>query len=161
MSNIESIIKYDMGATTSVAGQQPFKPKAGIDILNWKLVDHMNDLRTIEFTVPNDEYHRANVLIERSVNIPFITPMNGMIVRKQISDDVIKIKVIEDGFHLDRRLWRKGTLNDETINNNHGTATGTTTYVDGKHARAFSFNDSTYITLANETQFDFESTQTH
>ena len=118
----------------------------------------MNQLKIYEVITPNDEYHRANLLIERNVTVPFITPMNGMIVQKRISDDTITVKIIEDGFHLNRRIWRKGTLLDETINNNDGTATGTTTYVDGKHARAFSFNDSTYITLANETQFDFERT---
>ena len=158
MSNIESIIKYDMGATTSVAGQQPFKTIAQVEILDWKFVDKLNELRIFEFTTPNDEYHRANILVERNVTIPMITPLNGMIVQKRIDNDTIKVKVIEDGFHLNRRIWRKGTLNDETTNNNHGTATGTTTYVDGKHARAFSFNDTTFITLANETQFDFERT---
>ena len=45
MSNIESIIKYDMGATTSVAGQQPFKRIANIDILDWKFTDELKQLK--------------------------------------------------------------------------------------------------------------------
>ena len=153
-----------MGATTSVAGQQPYKRIANIDILDWKFIDEMNQLKIYEVITPNDEYHRANLLIERNVTIPFITPMNGLIVQKRIQDDVIKIKIIEDGFHLNRRIWRKGTLNDTTDANNHLTLSGTATYVDGRHARAFSFNDSTNLSFqhgtipAVETAFDFERT---
>ena len=41
---------------------------------------------------------------------------------------------------------------------NNGTVTGTETYVAGKIDKAFSFNGSSYITLANESNFDFERT---
>ena len=53
----------------------------------------------------------------------------------------------------------------DASNNNDGTITGTETYVDGPEIssthpmrKAFSFNGSTYITLANESNFDFEHT---
>ena|SRR3990167_6332915 len=54
----------------------------------------------------------------------------------------------------------------DASNSNHGTVTGTETYVDhspeisSTHPlrKAFSFNGSSYITLANESNFDFERT---
>ena len=69
-----------MGSTTSVAGQQPYKTSTNIGpIINWKQTEKLNGLREYTITVPNDEFHRANVLVERDVQIPFITPINGMI----------------------------------------------------------------------------------
>lgn len=53
----------------------------------------------------------------------------------------------------------------DASNSNDGTITGTETYVDGPEIssthplrKAFSFNGSTYITLANESNFDFDKT---
>jgi hypothetical protein len=46
----------------------------------------------------------------------------------------------------------------DSAGSNNGTVTGTTTYVTGKVGKAFSFNGSSYITLANESNFDFERT---
>jgi len=53
----------------------------------------------------------------------------------------------------------------DASNNNDGTITGTETYVDGPEIssshpmrKAFSFNGSTYITLANESNFDLDRT---
>ena len=45
---------------------------------------------------------------------------------------------------------------NDSIGTNHGTVTGTTTYVAGQIDNAFSFNGSSYITLANESNFDFD-----
>ena len=42
----------------------------------------------------------------------------------------------------------------DSANSNNGTVTGTTTYVAGKVGKAFSFNGSSYVTLANESNFD-------
>jgi hypothetical protein len=47
-----------------------------------------------------------------------------------------------------------GNVTDSAGSNN-GTVTGTTTYVTGKVDNAFSFNGSSYVTLANESNFDF------
>ena len=85
MSNLQSIIKYDMGSTTSVAGQQPYKNTTSIGpIVTWSEKEKLNGLREYTIVVPNDEFHRANLLIERNVTVPFITPMNGIIVQKKI-----------------------------------------------------------------------------
>lgn len=46
----------------------------------------------------------------------------------------------------------------DSIGSNDGTVTGTTTYVDGVMGKAFSFDGSSRITLANESNFDFETT---
>ena len=53
----------------------------------------------------------------------------------------------------------------DAINSNDGTVTGTTTYVDGPEIssthpmrKAFSFNGSSYVTLANESNFDLDRT---
>lgn len=55
----------------------------------------------------------------------------------------------------------------DASNSNDGTVTGTETYVDGPEIssthpmrKAFSFNASTYITLANESNFDLDRTNT-
>ena len=44
----------------------------------------------------------------------------------------------------------------DSANSNNGTVTGTTTYVAGKVGKAFSFNGSSYVTLANESNFDID-----
>ena len=44
----------------------------------------------------------------------------------------------------------------DSAGSNNGTVTGTTTYVAGKINNAFSFNGSSYITLANESNFDID-----
>ena len=57
---------------------------------------------------------------------------------------------------------------NDAMNSNDGTVTGTTTYIDfspeisSTHPvrKAFSFNGSSYITLANESNFDFDYTNT-
>jgi len=41
---------------------------------------------------------------------------------------------------------------------NHGTVTGTETYIPGQKAFAFDFDGSSFITLANENNFDFDRT---
>ena len=46
----------------------------------------------------------------------------------------------------------------DSAGSNGGTVTGTTTYATGKIDKSFSFNGSSYITLANESNFDFERT---
>jgi len=54
-------------------------------------------------------------------------------------------------------------FNDDVVDSkgdNHGTVTGTTTFVDAKKGRAFSFNATSYVTLANEANFDRERTDT-
>jgi len=55
----------------------------------------------------------------------------------------------------------------DASNSNDGTVSGTETYVDGPEIssthpmrKAFSFNASTYITLANESNFDLDRTNT-
>ncbi len=44
----------------------------------------------------------------------------------------------------------------DSAGSNNGTVTGTTTYATGKINNAFSFNGSSYITLANESNFDID-----
>lgn len=44
----------------------------------------------------------------------------------------------------------------DSIGTNNGTVTGTTAFADGAIGQAFSFDGASYITLANEPNFDFE-----
>ena len=44
----------------------------------------------------------------------------------------------------------------DSAGSNGGTVTGTTTYVTGKIGKGISLNGSSYVTLANESNFDFE-----
>ena len=46
----------------------------------------------------------------------------------------------------------------DAVGINNGTVTGTETYVAGEINNAFSFDGASYITLANESNFDFERT---
>ena len=46
----------------------------------------------------------------------------------------------------------------DSAGSNGGTVTGTTTYVTGKIGKGISLNGSSYVTLANESNFDFEHT---
>ena len=46
----------------------------------------------------------------------------------------------------------------DSAGSNNGTVTGTTTYVTGKIGKGISLNGSSYVTLANESNFDFEHT---
>ena len=46
----------------------------------------------------------------------------------------------------------------DSAGSNNGTVTGTTAYTTGKIDKAFSFNGSSYVKLANESNFDFEHT---
>ncbi len=46
----------------------------------------------------------------------------------------------------------------DSAGSNNGTVTGTTTYVTGKVGKGISLNGSSYVTLANESNFDFEHT---
>lgn len=56
--------------------------------------------------------------------------------------------------------WRgEGDATDDGPNGNNGTAFGDTTYTDGVFGQAFSFDGTgDYVSLANESQFDFERT---
>lgn len=71
--------------------------------------------------------------------------------------------VIDDS--ANQKLWLSfdSDVVDKSGNANNGTVTGTTTYTtdinryfDGRYSKAFSFDGSSYITIANENSFDFE-----
>ena len=166
-----------MADATGVVGQQPFKAKAKFDILNdWKYTDKLNKLREFTFTVPNDEFHRANALVERKAFIPFIVPFYGFVNDRSSNESTITLKITEFAFHLTRKIFRinnkprilygapltnlqfEGDLFDTTGSNDGSMAAGTATYTFGKMDQGFLFDGTRYITLANESAFDFERT---
>ena len=99
-----------MSDTAGVVGQNPFKTKARFDsIQSWKYVDKLNRLIEFKFSVPNDDFHRSNALIERQTFVPFIKPFRGFIVSKSSNETTITLTAKEFAVHLERRIFRHDT----------------------------------------------------
>ena len=99
-------LQYRIDGVSGVTGQSPFKKNATIDHTDdWKLVDKLGHIKTFEFNVPNDEFHRANVMLERDITVPFITPFKGLITTRERSDKSIKFVAEDNAFHLSRRVF--------------------------------------------------------
>ena len=104
MTKTVTTIKYRIGSSIGVVGRNPFQKKSKIDSLqNWKLIDKLNKLKEYRFTVPNDEFTRANVVLERKLFIPFISPFRGVVIGKSINDSSINVTSKEFATHLERR----------------------------------------------------------
>lgn len=104
------------------------------------------------------------------VTLTFISPLDNQINFSNSVATTLKTlgdyKVVDNTGKLVAFLPMELTVND-TMNSNHGTVTGTETYADSdvvspSHPmrKAFSFDGSSYITLDNESNFDFEHTDT-
>lgn len=119
MTTLTKIIKYGMFDTAGVVGQNPYREKAKFDsIQNWKYADKLNKLQTFKYSVPNDEYHRANAVVERKLYIPFISPFRGLITERASNDSSITLVAKEFATHLERRIFtnddqKKVTYTDE------------------------------------------------
>jgi len=169
---VSTTLKYELSGSSGVVGENPFKAKAKFEELHsWKYTDKLNKIITFEYTIPNDEFTRANALIERDVFVPFLKPFNGLICKKEQNETTITMVACENAFHLTRRIYRKnskprilygapttniqfeGTVEDITGPNN-GTWTGTETYEIGKLGQAGIFDGSSFVSLANEGNFD-------
>ena len=161
MSSSSFTIKYDVGKTTNVAKQQPYKTKIAFEnITKWKVIDKLNELKVMSFSVPNDILERTNIVLERNIKIPLITPISGIITSKTLKTKIIQVEVQENAWHFTRRIYRKGTLNNsEHDTDNHlEMQAGAESYVAGKFAKAFNFagNNELKVLVANESNFDFE-----
>ena len=107
MTSVTTIIKYALAASSGVAGQQPYKAKAKFDkIKNWKYIDKLNELKMVEFSVPNDEFHRANAVVERTGFVPFVKPFRGLVTGKSANETEIKLIIKEFATHLERRIFK-------------------------------------------------------
>jgi len=107
MATTVTIIKYQMNNSSGVVGQQPFKKKAKFsELLGWKYVDKLNKLKEFVFTIPNDEFHRANAIVERKVFVPFIRPFRGFITKKSQDESGITLTAKEFATHLERRIFQ-------------------------------------------------------
>jgi len=104
MTITTSTIKYNLSGSGGVVGQNPFKEKACFEqIQNWKFVDKLNKIQDFRFTLPNDEFGRANAFIERKSFIPFIKPFNGFVTSKSQDKTTITLEIKEYATHLERR----------------------------------------------------------
>lgn len=98
---------WDTAGRLAVVGQSPYKIKADLDILSkWILTDQLNELRMFEFSVKNDDFEKENVLLERNIIIPLLTPFTGIITEKEPLKDKIKFRVHELAWHLKRRKFK-------------------------------------------------------
>ena len=106
MTQLVTILKYNVDDTAGVVGQQPFKTKAKFATLsNWTLVNQLNKLIKFEVNIPNDEYAQANIQMERSIFLPFLTPIRGMICGRAETPNNMTVQVCEKAFHLTRRVF--------------------------------------------------------
>ena len=111
MTTTTSTLKYEMSGAGGVVGQNPFKAKACFEqIQNWKLVDKLNKIQEFMFTLPNDEFSRANAFVERKAFIPFIKPFNGFVTSKEQDKTTITLLIKEYATHLERRKTSIDTL---------------------------------------------------
>jgi len=98
-------ILWDIGSIT-LAGQSPYARIADLDILGtWVYTDKLNDLKQFTFVVKNDQFNKANVLIEREISIPGITNFDGIITEKKPKTDSIGFTAKEQAWHLTRRKY--------------------------------------------------------
>ncbi len=172
-SSLILVLKYELSSSSGVVGESPYQVKAKLDKLHsWKFTDKLNKLATYEFTVPNDEFYRANAIIERNAFVPFLKPFRGIVCKKRQDETSISLVVCELAFHLTRRIYRKNSLPRilygapttniqfegdviDVTSVNDGTWTGTETYTFGKMGQAGDFDGSSFVTLANESAFDY------
>lgn len=106
MTQITTIIKFNAADTAGVVGQQPFKAKAKFDkTSNWILKDKLNQIKTFQTTIPNDEFAQANIQIERSIFLPFLTPFYGVICGRAETPSLMIVDVCEKAFHLTRKVF--------------------------------------------------------
>jgi len=111
MTTTTSTLKYDMTGAGGVVGQNPFKAKACFEqVQKWKFVDKLNRLNEFKFSLPNDEYGRANAFVERNVFVPFIKPFHGFVTAKSQDETTITLQIKEFATHLERR---KVKIDDE------------------------------------------------
>ena len=161
MSSSIFTAKYNTAAKSDVAQQFPYKKRATFsNISNWSIVDKLNDIKTVKFQIPNQPEERINVVLERNISIPFLTPFKGVITSKSLGRDKISVVAKENAWHLTRRIFRAGSL----VNHNSDSYKlemqgGSAAYVDGKFAKAFNFTGSNEIqcNAADEGAFDFEN----
>ena len=164
MTTVSTTLKYDLSGSSGVVGESPYQAKAKLDKLHsWKFTDKLNKLTMYEFTVPNDAYHRANAIVERSVFVPFLKPFRGIVCKKRQDETTITLVVCELAFHLTRRIFRKNTIPrviygatttniqfetnvEDATGVNDGTWTGTETYTFGKVGEAGDFDGSSFVT---------------
>jgi len=107
LTELTTILKYDIADTAGVVGQQPYKAKAKFDeLVRWEYIDKLNELNVFNFTVPNDQFHLANALMERRTFVPFITPFRGMICGRSSDESEINLEACEFAFHLTRRIFQ-------------------------------------------------------
>jgi hypothetical protein len=106
LATLTSIIKYNSADTAGVVGQQPFKTKAKFNRINkWESIDRLNKIKQFSITVANDDYAQANMQIERSVFLPFLTPFNGVICGRSETPSIMEVDICEKAFHLTRRIF--------------------------------------------------------
>ena len=163
MSSSSFTAKYNTSAATDTAGQYPYKKRAAFsNISNWTITDKLNEIKTVRFSLPNQPEERINVVLERNISIPFLTPFKGIITSKSLGKNQITVVAKENAWHLTRRIFRSGSLvNYNADNLELEMQGGSATYVDGKYAKAFNFTGSNEIqcNAVDEASFDFENNQ--
>ncbi len=110
MTILSTILKYNQQGTAGVVGENPYRTKAKFsEIGGLEYTDKLNKLTKLKFTVPNNEYTRANAFIERQAYFPLITPYRGIVLDSAKDKKEIAMNSTELAFHLTRRIFR----NDE------------------------------------------------
>ena len=105
MTTVTTTLRYNLSGSTGVVGQNLYKQKARFGTMsNWRYVDKLNKLTTFKLSVPNDEFGRANSVIERKLYVPLLNPYSGFITSKTLNDSTITLNSKEFATHFERRI---------------------------------------------------------
>ena len=73
----------------------------------WKFTDELNQLQKMEFSVVNDEYHRAWTTLRKLVVVEFFKRFEGYITRVTYRSDRIDLVIVETARELGYTIFSK------------------------------------------------------
>lgn len=103
---IENDFQFNLAQSAGVVGQQPHKKETKLDSIgNWTLRETLDGLTEFTFSARNDEHEKANILMERNISVPFLTPFNGIITQKKPGKATVDFTAVEDAWHFTRKKF--------------------------------------------------------
>ena len=103
---IENDFQFNLANSSGIVGQQPHKLETRLDSIgNWTLTESLDGLTEFTFSARNDEHEKANILMERNISVPFLTPFNGIITKKKPGKATVDFTAVEDAWHFTRKKF--------------------------------------------------------
>jgi hypothetical protein len=105
LTTLSTILKYKLGGIAGTIGQNPYKKKAKFeDIGGFRYQDKLNQLTTLDFGVPNNEFTKSNAFLERKAYFPLLQPYSGLVWDVAEDTKEISLQTKELAVHLTRRV---------------------------------------------------------